>query len=56
MIDPEVLRDVAIEVMGSFLRSPEGRAMIFEEAEKVRVQLGVTDQEFRRGFSSGVRV
>lgn len=44
------LHGLAADVLTEFFTSPEGKAMIFEEADKVRQQLGITEEEFRRGL------
>jgi len=44
--------DTLLSTLFEYLKSPDGMTMIFEEAEKVRMQLGVSPEEFRRGFAA----
>jgi len=53
-IPKDELRDMFLTAIMVFLRSPDGMTMIFEEAEKVRQELGVSKEELQRRFFIGV--
>lgn len=50
-IPKDELRDLFLTAIMSFLKSPDGMTMIFEEAEKVKHELGLTEEEFRKGYA-----